>query len=188
MQLECLSQLHPQRQHSSHVYYVPAPSGPPAISKQFGQAESLRETEELSQPRKQAPAARVEGPFDPLESKVLDEMRKVVSEPPRPTLLRRHTFAGDTRDLKRATGMQKDQDEDRQRRLAQLMLPGLKRELYNADFEEKGRLAKEIDEVQHRLGDDVPPARTFVVSRKCDREQDDKELEGQPMFVRSMSW
>jgi len=186
MQLEGLSQLHKAHHATSHVYYVPAAGGPPALSKSIGVVpKPAMEDEKPQLTKKASTASKDDSCLDPLESKVLDEVKKAVSEP-QPTLLRRHTFAvGDMRDLKKAAGLQHGtQEAERERRLAELMLPGLKRELCNASLEEKGRVASEIAEVQHWLGDDVPPARTFLVSRKCDKEED-----SQPMiFTRSVSW
>lgn len=186
MQLEGLSQLHKQKSpSSSHVYYVPASGGPPALSTKAAAAPTPPAEdfpEELRKPIKKS-VSKDDSNLDPLESKVLDEVRKAVSEP-RPTLLRRHTWQGDMRDLKKAAGLQRTAEEDQQRRLAELMLPGLKRELYNANSEEKGHVMDEIAEVQHMLGEDVPPARTFMVSRKCDQIEEDV----QPTFARSVSW
>mmetsp|Transcript_43097 Transcript_43097/g.134006 ORF Transcript_43097/g.134006 Transcript_43097/m.134006 type:complete len:188 (+) Transcript_43097:67-630(+) len=187
MQLEGLSLLRKQQPPSSHVYYVPASGGPPAAAASAATSTTAPPgVEEALQGRQQpmtAPPAPPAGSLDPLESAVLEEVKRAVSEP-QPTLLRRHTFAGDLRDLKEAARPAAPPlQPDRQRRLAELLLPGLRRELCNAPSEQKGELAEEIAEVQHWLGDDIPNARPFMVGRRCDTE------EGfMPELVRSASW
>mmetsp|Transcript_80676 Transcript_80676/g.237088 ORF Transcript_80676/g.237088 Transcript_80676/m.237088 type:complete len:184 (+) Transcript_80676:64-615(+) len=183
MQLEGLSQLHKQQPaSSSHVYYVPASGGPPELSTQ-GRAAPARGSEE-EEPKKEPakkPPRRKESNLDDLEDQVLEEVKKAVSETP-PVLLRRHSWDGSELE---APAEGEPQRGDRERRLAEMILPGLRRELCNASSEQKGSVAQEIAELQHWLGKDVPAARPFLVARRCDKEEERGTMPG---LYRSVSF
>jgi len=171
MQLQGLSLLRKQQPASSHVYYVPASGAAPTAAEHIGLApRSADEAPVVRRGSLKDRSAKKTSSLDPLEAEVLEEMRRAVEEPGE-GLVRRHTI-GDVTELEEGKAPP-SQDLEHRRRLAELILPGLKRELRNAPFEEKGALAKEIAELQQLLGveDDTPTARHFVVSKKSDVEE-----------------
>eukprot|EP00928_Gymnodinium_smaydae_P047818 TRINITY_DN31940_c0_g1_i1.p1 TRINITY_DN31940_c0_g1~~TRINITY_DN31940_c0_g1_i1.p1 ORF type:complete len:246 (-),score=75.15 TRINITY_DN31940_c0_g1_i1:140-877(-) len=124
------------------------------------------------------------GPMDPTLSAVLERRRQEVrqvatSEDEREerTVPRTVPRAARGRLQRRATWPPSAADEvpevdeqTRSKRVAELLLPALKRDRQNAPPERKAQLTKEIQHLQEVLGvpDDYGSPREFLVSRRCD--------------------
>jgi len=164
MQLQGLSRLHKQYSaRREHVYYVPASPEPSADA---------------------SPTLKPEP--QPLGKEVLEEVRESVSAP-LPVFARRHSWGGDVGELQEDADSHPAELIERERHLAKLLLPGLKREFRNTPPGERGQLLKELAEAQRCLGGDgIPKPRVFAVSRQCDSEQGvEAPL---PAVMRSASW
>jgi len=174
MQLQGLSRLHKQYSaRREHVYYVPASPEPPADASPTLEPEPQ-------------PSSKASSKLDPLATEVLEEVRKSVSAP-LSGFTRRHSWGGDVGTLQEDADSHPAEGIAHQQRLAELLLPGLKRELKNTPPGERGQLLKELAEAQRCLGGDgIPKPRVFAVSRQCDSEQGvEAPL---PAMMRSASW
>jgi len=174
MQLQGLSRL--RKQYSArgeHVYYVPASPETPADASPTLKPEPQ-------------PSSKASSKLEPPAIEVLEEVRKSVSAP-LSGFTRRHSWGGDVGELQEDADSHPAECIEHERRLAKLLLPGLKRELRNTPPGQRGQLLEEVAEAQRCLGGDgIPKPRVFAVSRKCDSEQG---LEASlPGVMRSASW
>jgi len=174
MQLQGLSRLHKQYSaRREHVYYVPA------------SPEPSTDASPTLKPEPQ-PSSKASSKLEPPAIEVLEEVRKSVSAP-LSGFTRRHSWGGDVGELQEDADSHPAERIEHERRLAKLLLPGLKREVRNTPPGERGQLLKELAETQRCLGSDgIPKPRVFTVSRQCDSEQGvEAPL---PAMMRSASW
>jgi len=174
MQLNRLSRLHKEYSALKEpVYYVPASPEPPAATSPALEPEP-------------EPSSKASSKLDTLVAEVLEEVKKSVSAP-LSGFTRRYSWGGNVGALQEDMDSHPAEHDVHERRLAELLLPGLKRELRNTPPGERGQLLKEVAEAQRRLGGDgIPKPRVFAVSRQCDSEQG---LEAPlPAMMRSASW